>query len=112
MGELSLEVTEKPIWMWDRHYQTIFHCASFESDGNHKNYVFHKEHTPWPIWEINAWKEGGLVDVEASQREQQPYILPNTDLFDYRALAYNIFFGDEYAATVTLDEVDSPINGT
>ncbi len=109
LGEMSLEVLGKPIWMWDRHYQTIFHCAKSGFDETHENYVFHQEHTPWPIWEINAWKDGGLIDIEATQRERKPYILPNTDLFDYRALAYNIFFGDEYAATVTLDEVDSPI---
>ncbi len=109
LGELSLDIMGKPIWMWDRHYQTIFHCAGFGPGGDHENYVFHKEHTPWPVWEINAWKDSGLIDIEATQREHKPYILPNTDLFDYRALAYNIFFGDEYAATVTLDEVESPI---
>lgn len=109
LGELSLDVVGKPIWMWDRHYQTIFHCASFGPGEGHKNYVFHEEHTPWPIWEINAWKEGGLIDVEATQRERKPYILPNTDLFGYRAIAYNIFFDDEFAATVTFDEIDSPI---
>lgn len=109
LGELSLDIVGKPIWMYDRHYQTIFHCAAFKPEGRHKNYVMHEEHTPWPLWEINALKDGGLVDIEATQLERRPYILPKSEFFDYRALAYNIFFGDEYAATVTFDEVDSPI---
>lgn len=109
LGDLSLEVLGRPIWMWDCHYQTIFCCADRDVFDLPDNYVTHEDHTPWPIWEINAWKDGGHIDVEASQRERKPYILPSTELFDYRALAYNIFFEDEYAATITLDELTKPI---
>lgn len=110
LGELSLEVLRRPIWVWDCHYQTVFSCTECSHFDLPEGYVTHDDHTPWPIWEINAWKDGGYIDIEATQKKREPYILPSTELFSYRALAYNVFFEDKWAATVTLDEVGKPLS--
>lgn len=109
LGQLSGEVFKKPIWMWDRHYETVFHVVDERFCTLPAHYVMHENGQPWPLWEVNAWKDGGLVDIDEVLSRHDPYILSSTDLFDYRALAYNLFNGSEYVATVTVDEVGSPI---
>lgn len=109
LAELSLPLLGKPVWMWDCHYQTLFNLVDESAYELPPTYAYHEDNAPWPVWEINAWRDGESVDVEASQALREPYILPATELFDYSALAYNLFIGDRYAATLTLEEVGSPI---
>ena len=109
LAELSAPIIKKPIWMWDCHYQTVFSYIDEETYALPESYAHHEDGKPWPIWEINAWRDGGYIDIEATQELKRPYILPDTDLFGYRALAYNLFIESRYAATVTFEEVGTPI---
>ncbi|MDO4290638.1 MAG: helix-turn-helix domain-containing protein [Eggerthellaceae bacterium] len=109
LGQISSEVFKKPIWMWDKHYRTVFNVVDERFYTVPETYTSHDDDEPWPLWEINAWKDGGLIDVDEVLSRRGPYILPSTDMFDYRSLAYNLFIGNEYAATLTIEEVGSPI---
>lgn len=109
LATLSNDIFRKPMWVYDKHYQTIFGYYDESHYTMPEDYVFHEDHTPWAPWELNSWKEDGFVAVEEITSRKDPYVLPSTPLIPYRALGYNIFIGDEYAAAVTIDEIGSEI---
>lgn len=110
LGELSSKVFRRPIWAWDRHYQTIFHIVNENLYTLPKGYITHTDFTPWPLWEINAWNTGEYISVSDIMRKTQPYILPSTHLFPYRALACNLFIDGTFAGVVTVDEIENALS--
>lgn len=109
LGELSSKIFRKPLWTWDNNYHTLFSVVDTRHYRIPEGYTKHEDSTPWPLWELNAWIDGGYIDAKEITTYKEPYILPATNLFNYRALAINVFVEKAYAATITVEEIDSEI---
>lgn len=111
LGEIGMQMLGGPIWLWDDQHQTIFHTVNCKTEKLPPGYVIHEDLSSWPLWEVNAWLEGvknGSVNMELARSAKKPYTLPATKDFPYRSLCSNVFIGDQYAATISLDEIGKP----
>lgn len=97
IGELSEKVLDGPIWMWDCQYQTIFHVMTKSRYALPELYKFHNDNEPFPIEEMNAIND----TFRDLQKERLPYLLP--PMFGYYSLCYNLYSGNRFTGTISLD---------
>lgn len=102
LGELSEPVFQRPLFMWDSLFQTVFAVWDESHYDLPKGYLKHEDKTVWPIDELNA-VDHRLVE---GQENRGIYILP--PVFGYRSMCANIFLQGAYVATISIDEIGSP----
>lgn len=107
LGVLSQDILPFPMWVYDRQYQTLFHVCDKRRYNLPEGYVMHDDQSPWPAWEVDAWHEGvksGVLDMDLIRSAERPYVLKGSR-FSYSALCCNVFIGEGYEASVSIDDV-------
>lgn len=99
IAELTEPMFENPIWMWDAQLQTVFHVAPKGKYEYPENYKMHNDGKPWPIAEVNSVNK----DFKDALESREPHEL--SPMFGYISLCYNLYDGDTYIATLTVDNI-------
>lgn len=104
IGEISEPVFNRPLFMWDSLFQTVFAVWDESHYVLPEGFLKHEDMTPWPAEEVNA------VDHYLTEMQESAaiYILP--PVFGYRSLCQNIFLDEEFLGTVSVDEIGVPFN--
>ncbi|MDR1572784.1 MAG: helix-turn-helix domain-containing protein [Clostridiales Family XIII bacterium] len=101
LGELSEPVFRNPLQMYDLHFMSMFSVFDESRYTLPNNYFSLADSEYMPISSINKVMPNAFFQQNLSNRE--PYILKGLDVYD--SLCLNLFIGEKYIATLTMNEI-------
>ena len=109
LGELAHCVFDRPLWMWDRFCQTVFHLPEGHGHASPDGDFAREDMMTLPPEQASAWQlllETGTVDLGIENSHSQTFQIPAGTMSADPMLARSVFVGNRYYATISISEVD------